>query len=255
MEEKSFFEKFYGVFAQAETWLNVAYLFLTFPLGIAYFVFLVTGWSLGISLVIIWIGLLVLALVFAISWGLTAFERWLSAGLLRVDIPPMGRPTDKSAKFWPRLKAWFGNPVTWKGMLYLLLKFPLGILNFTVATTVLSVSLALLATPLALIVPGWQITWDWNLTLLNGRMFIAQPDPYVVAGISFLVGVFLAPASLHLLNWMAGWQGKLAQKMLGRSELAEDEAAVVEASVDTEEAVASAEQVVEQVLETEAAES
>ena len=126
MNEKSFFEKFYGVFAKSATYLNLAYLYLTFPLGIAYFVFLVTGWSLGIGLAIIWIGLLVLALVFAVSWGLTAFERWLSAGLLRVDIPPMKRPTDSSAKFWERLKAWFSNPVTWKGNALLADQIPLG---------------------------------------------------------------------------------------------------------------------------------
>ena len=248
MKEKSFFEKFYGVFAQASTYLNLAYLYLTFPLGIAYFVFLVTGWSLGISLAIIWIGLLVLALVFAISWGLTAFERWLSAGLLRVNIPPMNHPVDPSANFWGRLKAWFTNPVTWKGMLYLLLKFPLGILNFTVATTVLATSFSLLLVPLALVIPGWQIyagDWNINLELFNNQVFIARPDPYMIAGLSFLVGVFAAPASLHLLNWMANWQGKLAQAMLGRKELSagkpaapaatatDQPAEIVEAAVDT----------------------
>jgi Putative sensor len=238
MNEKSFFEKFYGVFAKSATYLNLAYLYLTFPLGIAYFVFLVTGWSLGIGLTIIWIGLLVLALVFAISWGLTAFERWLSAGLLRVNIPPMQKPTDPSTKFWDRLKAWFSNPVTWKGMLYLLLKFPLGILNFTVATTVLATSFGLLAAPLALIIPGWVVysgDWNVNLELFNNQVFIARPDPYLIAGLAFLVGAFAAPASLHLLNWMAKWQGKLAQAMLGRKELVEGEAvssAVAEVPVE-----------------------
>ena len=175
MNEKSFFEKFYGVFFQAATWLNAAYLFLTFPLGIAYFVFLVTGWSLGIGLAVIWIGLLVLLLVFAVSWGLSAFERWLLA------------------------------------------------------------------------IPGWHIAWDWDLTLFNGRVFIAQPDPYLLAGLFFLIGVFAAPASLHLLNWMAGWQGKLAQKMLGRQELAADRAGVAEAPVKVVEA---AEVAVEEAAES-----
>ena len=178
MNEKSFFEKFYGVFAKSATYLNLAYLYLTFPLGIAYFVFLVTGWSLGIGLAIIWIGLLVLALVFAVSWGLTAFERWLSAGLLRVDIPPMKRPTDSSAKFWERLKAWFSNPVTWKGMLYLLIKFPLGIFNFTVATTVLATSFSLLVAP-----PGAAHSWlarlCWRLEYPPGTL--QQPGIYCPA--------------------------------------------------------------------------
>ena len=47
----------------------------------------------------------------------------------------------------------------------------------------------------------------------------------MIAGLGFLVGAFAAPASLHLLNWMANLQGKLAQAMLGRKELAAGEAA------------------------------
>jgi len=132
-------------------------------------------------------------------------------------------------------------------MLYLLIKFPLGILNFTVATAVLSASFSMLLSPLALVIPGWHIAWDWDLTLFNGRVFIAQPDPYLLAGLFFLIGVFATPASLHLLNWMAGWQGKLAQKMLGRQELAADRAGVAEAPVKVVEA---AEVAVEEAAES-----
>jgi hypothetical protein len=143
--------------------------------------------------------------------------------MLRVDIPPMQRKQDPDATFWQRLKAYFANPVTWKGMLYLLLKFPLGVLNFSIATTVLATSFSLLAAPLALIIPGWHIStgnWHINLDLFSRQIIISQPDPYMMAGLAFLVGIFAAPASLHLLNWMAKVQGKLAQVMLGRKDLA-----------------------------------
>ena len=39
-------ERLYGVFLKPQTYLNMLYLFLAFPLGLAYFVFLVTGLSL-----------------------------------------------------------------------------------------------------------------------------------------------------------------------------------------------------------------
>lgn len=226
MNEKSHFEKFYGVFTRSATYLNLVYLYLTFPLGIAYLVFLVTGWGLGIFLSIVWIGLLVLGLVFAISWGLAAFERMLAMGMLRVKIPPMQPRQDPAASWWPRLKAYFVNPVTWKGMLYLFLKFPLGVLNFTVATTILTTSFALLVTPLALVIPGWTIhpgSGYLSLDIFSRQVLLTPPDPYVVAGLSFLVGIFALPASFHLLNWMAGWQGKLAQVMLGRKDLMADD--------------------------------
>ena len=248
MKEKSFWEKFYGVFARSATYLNLVYLYLTFPLGIVYFVFLVTGWSLGISLTILWVGLLILALVFAISWGLTAFERWLAIWLLRLDIAPMQCKPNREEKFWPRLKAWFTNPVTWKGMLYLLIKFPLGILNFSVATAVLATSFGLVSAPLALVIPGWHISmdeWHINLELFSRQFVISQPDPFMIAGLAFLAGIFIAPASLHLLNWMAQWQGKLAQRMLGckrqKTAAAPEIVETASAPTETETAIDAAE--------------
>jgi hypothetical protein len=36
--------KFFGVAARSQTYLNLLYLFLAFPLGLAYFIFLVTAY-------------------------------------------------------------------------------------------------------------------------------------------------------------------------------------------------------------------
>ena len=46
-----------GVLTNSQTYKNLAYLLLSFPLGVFYFVFLITGISLGVSLAIIWIGI------------------------------------------------------------------------------------------------------------------------------------------------------------------------------------------------------
>ena len=46
---------FFGVIAEPQSYINILYLLLAFPLGIAYFVFLVTGISVGAGLIIIWV--------------------------------------------------------------------------------------------------------------------------------------------------------------------------------------------------------
>ncbi len=51
---------FFGVIARPQSYINIFYLLLAFPLGIAYFVFLVTGISVGASLIIIWVGIPIL---------------------------------------------------------------------------------------------------------------------------------------------------------------------------------------------------
>jgi len=48
--------RFFGVFAEPQSYLNILFLFLGLPLGIAYFVFLVAGFSVGVGLVVIWVG-------------------------------------------------------------------------------------------------------------------------------------------------------------------------------------------------------
>jgi hypothetical protein len=74
----------FGVIARLQTWKNMAYLALAFPLGLFYFVFLVVGLALGVGLVIIWVGLPILAVVVLAWWAFASFERLQAEHLLGV---------------------------------------------------------------------------------------------------------------------------------------------------------------------------
>lgn len=78
------FRWFVGVPLRPQTYLNLLYLGLAFPLGIAYFVFVVLGLSLGVSLAIFVVGIPILLLVVLAALGIAAFERWLADRLLAV---------------------------------------------------------------------------------------------------------------------------------------------------------------------------
>ena len=174
---------FFGVIAKPQSYVNIFYLLLAFPLGIAYFVFLVTGISLGAGLVVIWVGVPILALVFAGSWAICGFERILAVKLLKEDIPHAARrrPVVSAGQdlstverlfvgVWRRFKSHLSNRLTWTGMLYLLIKFPLGIASFTIVVTLVSVSVALLTAPTYM----WandsvtlKIPWESNWSILT----------------------------------------------------------------------------------------
>ena len=126
-------KQFFGVAATMQTYLNTIYLLLSFPLGTAYFVFLVTELLLGFSLSIVWVAIPILLLMLAAWWELVVFERQLAIWLLHVDIPPMSCETASGQSAWARLKSHLSNPLTWKGLAYLFARFPLGILSFVVA--------------------------------------------------------------------------------------------------------------------------
>ncbi len=60
----------FGVYFRPQTYLNLLYLLLAFPLGLAYFVFLVTGLSLGFGLIITLAGIPILVLMLVAIWAL-----------------------------------------------------------------------------------------------------------------------------------------------------------------------------------------
>ena len=194
--------KLFGVVARGQSYLNIIYLLLALPLGTFYFVFLVTGLSLGFGMIITLVGIPILLLVLGGSWVLRELERGLTIALLKEDIPRQsGRPT--SSGLWPRVKAHLSNRVTWTGMLYLLLKFPIGIATFTIAVTLVAVTLGLLTTPIyySFVDMGgsvWNIDTLWEAFLLT------------------LIGIPMVFISLHLMNGAAFVSGRFARVMLGK---------------------------------------
>ena len=109
-----------------QTYRNLLYLVLALPLGIAYVAILGAGLSAGAGLAVILIGLaILLATLFAIR-GMAALERMLARRLLRVAIhPPIEGGIDLAWR--ERVPIWLRDPVTWKSLVYLLAKLPMGI--------------------------------------------------------------------------------------------------------------------------------
>ena len=204
------FIRFLRVPLEARSYTNLLFLALAFPLGLAYFIFLSVGLTLGLGLTLIWIGFPILAVVFAASWGMTAVERQLAIHLLGARVPPMS-PAQPPARrgLLHRVLDFLGNPVTWKGMGYLVLKLPLGILTFTVTVFLLSVTAAFLIAP---------FVEPTGLLEMNG--YVWSLDSPAAAMLSGLIGVVLAFLSLHALNGLAWVWRELASAMLGSERFA-----------------------------------
>ncbi len=204
-DQRDVLQTYFGVFTKKETYLNLIFLSLAFPLGLIYFISLVVGFSVGISLLIIWVGLLILALLFPAIWYAIAFERIQAIHLLKENIPPMAKPTSSGQGLIEKIKIFFTNPVTWKGLLYLFLKFPIGIIQFTILVTGLSITLAFIAAP-----------FIFPFVDINIGLWIV--DSFSEAIGLFVVGILLFPAILHFFNLICKINGKFAKVMLGQSE-------------------------------------
>jgi hypothetical protein len=200
----------FKVMVNGQTYLNLLYLGAAFPLGLFYIVFLVSGLSIGISLSIIWVGIPILLLMGVGWWALATFERFMAVHLLKEDVPPMARPINRGQGTWAGFKAYFTNPVTWKSLLYLFLKFPLGMITFVVISVLVPLTVVFLSAP---------FTYDTVQLFQEGISFGSwfptwQIDSMGDALIGALVGLLLWPVTLHITNWLAWAHAKFARVML-----------------------------------------
>jgi len=208
----------FGVIIDPRTYANIGYVLIAFPLGLTYFVFLVTGISVGLGTIIIWIGLPILFLVIAASWAMAAFERRLTILMLGEEIGPMSSetpvPTDSSWRGrWCKLRAHLSNPVTWTSMLYLLVKFPVGTFTFSATVALLASSIGLILAPMFYQISDPVVFTWWDGTVFTFWSIDSMGEAWLVT----IAGVALLFVSLHLINGMAKWSGQLAQATLGKS--------------------------------------
>ena len=205
MNTENLLVRFLTAPVQVRTYTNLFYLALSFPLGLFYFVFLLTGLSLGFGLTIIWIGLPILAVVLAASWGLAALERRLAMLLLGAEVPPMtAQNSGQTTGIWNIVQEFLANPVTWKGLGFLFVKLPLGILSFATTLALLVIPFAFLLAPLAW---GFEdVTYDipfWNVDSFG--------ETLILAAFGFM-GLIV---SLNVLNGLGLVWRELAEAMLG----------------------------------------
>ena len=214
---------FFRVVGSGQAYLNLLYLLVAFPLGLFYFAFLVCGLSAGVSLLIIWVGIPILLLVGVVWCVLGSFERFMAIHWLKEDVPAMARPSNEDADIWTRFKEHFANPFTWKSLLYLFLKFPLGLATFVILVTLISLTLAFLTMP---------FTYE-SLQYFQGGFFgtglpVWHIDSLTDALLGAMIGLMLWPVTLNITNGLAWVHAKFAKVMLSGDPMGRF-AAIVEA--------------------------
>lgn len=204
-EQPDVYQRFFGVVSNGQSYLNIIYLLLSFPAGLFYFIFLVTGLSLGVGLAIVWVGIPILLLVLAGWWAMLVFEREMAIRLLHVEIAPMTRDPNPPQGMWARLKSILVNPVTWKGLLFLLARFPLGILAFVIVVTWFSLSIGLMSAP---------FVYGFATVNIGAGRVATMSDALLLA----VIGCVIAIVGMHLMNLMSYVYGQFARLMLGASQ-------------------------------------
>ena len=198
-----------------QSYVNILYLLVSLPLGLAYFVFLFTGIVLGIATSFL-IAVFMLPLIITIWQHLAAFERRMAIQWLHIDVPPMSYASPKQMTYWQKLQAQLTNSMTWKTLAYLLLKFPLGLFSFvfTVVLLVVSIAISIVTFSIGLLTAPFFILFFLLQNVSHMKEWLQRYLLYALTGFG------LCLITLYLLNGLTFVYGQFARTMLGMSDTA-----------------------------------
>lgn len=207
---RSWLGRFFGVAADPRTYGALFYLLLAVATGTFYFSWVVTGTALSLGLLILIIGIPLLVLFLGSVRVLSLVEGRLVEVLLGVRMPRRPTYVGQDNGWLARIAAMFSDGRTWTTMLYFLLMLPLGVAYSVVFTTLLSLSLGFLLSPLALV-------FDHTFEINFGVWGVAGDAPWLLP-LFCLLGVVMLFATLHLARGVGHLHGLMAKHLLVRTD-------------------------------------
>ncbi|MFE6163210.1 sensor histidine kinase [Streptomyces sp. NPDC056486] len=205
---------------EARAWKEFGYVLLSLPISIVTFTFAVTMLSLGVGLLITFIGIPVLAAGLAACRGLGSLERVRARALLDVEV---ANPEPLRPKNGGGMMGWMGavlkSGVSWRHVLYSLLHMPWAVFSFGVSVIFWTYGWAMLTYPL----------WQWLFPVYGGQNGIQLygddghrvliDNPFEI-GVTALTGLLVTLAAPWIIRALTTVDRLMVVGLLGPSSLA-----------------------------------
>jgi uncharacterized membrane protein len=215
-QHRSLFGKFFGVIAEPRTYAALFYMLLSMATGIFYFTWVVTGISLSAGLAVLIIGIPFAILFLGSTRMFSLLEGRIVEVMLGERMPRRPLYSSRGKPWMTRIGEMFSDPRTWTTLLYMVLMLPLGIIYFTLAVTLLSVSLSFIAAPVMVLVGYATVNQNydgWVLLGMDNGVFGTSLG-YLGLPLVFVAGVLLLFATLHLARGIGYLHGQFAKHLL-----------------------------------------
>lgn len=214
-KRRSLAGRFFGVAADPRTYGALFYMLLSLATGIFYFTWAVTGLSLSVGLSVLIIGLPFIVLFFGSVRVLSLVEGRIVEAMLGMRMPRRPVYPTQGMSLMKRIGSMFTDVHTWTTLCYMWLMLPLGIVYFTLAVTLLSVSVALVGAPLAMLfqsdwLPGLYVSHRFVVDWGFGEHVPGWGDALAMC----VIGIVLLFATLHLARALGRLHGHVAKHML-----------------------------------------
>jgi hypothetical protein len=207
---------------------SLVFLLISFPLGLLSFVVTVTGLAVSLGTIVIWIGLPLLWLTLLFVHGMAELERRSVSRLLGLSVRRWWRPRPFPAQgFLRHFGRLLRDPYTWTSALYMLLKMPLGILNFSLTLTLVLLSATLTVLPLVYLLDLYINTLLLMQGVATRTALIASvieihgifdPGMFARTFVGVPLGIACWILTRYVLTALATGSGLLARALLGPGE-------------------------------------
>jgi uncharacterized membrane protein len=215
-QHRSPFGKFFGVIAEPRTYAALFYMLLSMATGIFYFTWVVTGISLSAGLAVLIIGIPFAILFLGSTRMFSLLEGRIVEVMLGERMPRRPLYSSRGKPWMARIGEMFSDPRTWTTLLYMVLMLPLGIIYFTLAVTLLSVSLSFIAAPIMVLLGYATVNQNydgWSLLGMDNGVFGTSLG-YLGLPLVFVAGVLLLFVTLHLARGIGYLHGQFAKHLL-----------------------------------------
>lgn len=201
------FDKLFGVFGDARSYGALIFMLLSLPVGIIYFVWAITGVTLSVGLGILIFGFVFFLFFMSTVRAVALVECRIVETLLGERMPRRPPVMAPRGSWIDRVKFWITDGRTWLTILYMILRLPLGIIYFVVATILLTMALGLLVAPFA------QLFFDYPVVhILDTSYYLplwAFPFLWMAGALDLLI-------LIHIARAVGRWHAKMAKSMLAR---------------------------------------
>ncbi|MER5712909.1 sensor domain-containing protein [Streptomyces sp. NPDC002122] len=186
---------------------ELGYLLSGLPLGLAAFTVAVTGAALGVSTLVVWAGLPILAGTLRAARALANLERRRVMAVTGRPLPsPRPRP---SGTGWAGTLRAVRDPRSWRDLVHLVVAFPLQVVTFSVALTWTLGGIGELL----------YATWSWSLPRGQGNQGLVElifdtSSQAADIGFNTAIGVFLLATAVPVVRRLAALQTRFATALL-----------------------------------------